>query len=163
MIIFQYFKWDKCVTFLNTRACLKVHIPRNHDKPWYFLVYTNICLWILWFDNISKGIVKLHIFNKHWNWLKFRIKIVKFWGRSKKFKTLRLKNLLPKQLCRAATTKPRQIERSGFFSTGPQRQNSNLQTGPRFIRCFVAEKNAILRWCMMIAPPLALIRVKLHC
>ena len=74
MIIFQYFKWDKCVTSLNTRACLKVHIPRNHHKPWYFLVYTNICLWILWFDNISKGIVKLRIFNKHWNWLKVRIK-----------------------------------------------------------------------------------------
>ena len=41
--------------------------------------------------------------------------VVKFWGRSKKFKILRFKNLLPKRLCRAATTKPRQIERSGFF------------------------------------------------
>ena len=41
--------------------------------------------------------------------------VVKFWGRSKKFKILRFKNFLPKRLCRAATTKPRQLERSGFF------------------------------------------------
>ena len=41
--------------------------------------------------------------------------VVKFWGRSKKFKILRFGNLLPTRLCRAATTKPRQIERSGFF------------------------------------------------
>ena len=41
--------------------------------------------------------------------------VVKFSGTSKKFKILRFKNLLPKRLCRAATTKPRQIERSGFF------------------------------------------------
>ena len=41
--------------------------------------------------------------------------VVKFWGRSKKFKILRFGNLLPTRLCRAATTKPRQIERSSFF------------------------------------------------
>ena len=40
---------------------------------------------------------------------------LKFWGRSKNFKILKFENLLPKRLCRAATTKPRQIERSGFF------------------------------------------------
>ena len=41
--------------------------------------------------------------------------VVKFWGRSKKFKILRFGNLLPTRLCRAATTKPRQIECSNFF------------------------------------------------
>ena len=41
--------------------------------------------------------------------------VAKFWGRRKKFKILRFKNFLPKRLCRAATTKPRQLERSGFF------------------------------------------------
>jgi len=41
--------------------------------------------------------------------------VVKFLGRSKKFKILRFGNLLPTRLCRAAKTKPRQIERSSFF------------------------------------------------
>ena len=38
-----------------------------------------------------------------------------FLGKSKKFKILRSRNLLPTQLCRAATTKPGQIECSSFF------------------------------------------------
>ena len=41
--------------------------------------------------------------------------VVKFWGRRKKLKILRFGNLLPTWHCRAATTKPRQIERSSFF------------------------------------------------
>ena len=41
----------------------------------------------------------------------------------------------------------------GLFSTGTQLQNPNLQTGPRFIRCSVAEKNAILRWVWWLRPP----------
>ena len=44
------------------------------------------------------------------------------------------------ELCRTAMIKPRQIERSAF-STGPQRTNSNLQTGLRSIRCLVVEKS----------------------
>ena len=44
------------------------------------------------------------------------------------------------ELYRAATTKPRQIERSGFFSTGPQRTNLSLQTGLESAGCSVVEK-----------------------
>ena len=45
------------------------------------------------------------------------------------------------ELCRTTTMKPRQIERSVFFSTGPQRTNLNLQTGLRSIGCLVVEKS----------------------
>ena len=41
---------------------------------------------------------------------------------------------------RAATTKPKQIRRSVFFSPGPQWTNSSLQTGLRSNGCSVVEK-----------------------
>ena len=44
------------------------------------------------------------------------------------------------ELSRAATTKPRQIEHSVFFSTGPQRTNLSLQTGLGSNGCSGAEK-----------------------
>ena len=44
------------------------------------------------------------------------------------------------ELYRAATTKPRQIERSVFFSTGPQWTNPSLQTGLGSTRCLGAKK-----------------------
>ena len=44
------------------------------------------------------------------------------------------------ELYRAATTKPSQIERSGFFSTGPKWTNSSLQTGLESASCSVVEK-----------------------
>ena len=45
------------------------------------------------------------------------------------------------KLYRAATTKPRQIEHSVFYSTGPQRTNSSLQTGLRSNGGLVPEKS----------------------
>ena len=44
------------------------------------------------------------------------------------------------ELCWTATIKPRQIERSVFFSTGPQWTNSSLQTGLESAGCLVVEK-----------------------
>ena len=44
------------------------------------------------------------------------------------------------ELCRTATIKPRQIERSVFFSTGPQWTNLSLQTGLESAGCSVVEE-----------------------
>ena len=60
---------------------------------------------------------------------------------AKNFSILRFGFLLPTRLCRAATTKLRQIERSSFFNTEPQQANSNLQTDLGFIRSYFAEKH----------------------
>ena len=45
------------------------------------------------------------------------------------------------ELSRTAMIKPKQLERSVLFSTGPQWTNLNLQTGFRSIGCLVVEKS----------------------
>ena len=64
------------------------------------------------------------------------------------------------ELCRTAMIKPRQIERSCFFSTGLQLTNLNLQTSLRSIGCSVVENRDFSDrgWCLR--PPPALTRVK---
>ena len=61
---------------------------------------------------------------------------------------------------RAVTTKLRQIERFGFFSTGPQRTNLSLQTGLWSNGCSGVEKMRFYDGGGGLRPPPALIRFK---
>ena len=66
------------------------------------------------------------------------------------------------ELLRAATIKPRKIERSGFFSTGPQWTNMNLQTGLRYNKGLVPEKSRFSDRGGLKGPPPVPERVKVE-
>ena len=89
--------------------------------------------------------------------------VVKFLGRSKKIKILRSRNLLPTQLCRAATTKPGQIECSSFFllDHNDKTRYYRLVTGTSDVPLWrKTQFSDGVWWLTPSLPPGALIRVK---
>ena len=69
------------------------------------------------------------------------------------FKKFAICNLLPTRLCRAATTKPGQIERSSFFFYWTTTIKLEFTDWSRVHSMFCCRENAILPWRRMITPP----------